>query len=303
MEQGDLINAVNATAGILSEVIDRFFPYCGLTKRALDVYIAEIEKSDKPKEYKAWEVLRAKQEFRKLKNINSIVELAQEYCTDEEIDNSSYSDNEEWYDRFFEKAGSVSEESVQRIWGQILANEFKHKGTTPRTVIGILSEIDSELAKRFSTLCEHRLIVAAMDNVDSSVCAPFITEVMYFGDDEYYIKKGLDLQTLNELEAIGLISTSGFGYVKRISNIERVLISDGVFTDCIVLKDHELRYGTVMLTKAGRYLLDIIEPSIAHDQHELIVKYFSKYGYEFKETSKRIQIINKRHIHVTDAQQ
>ena len=302
MDSGDIINALGSS-GIVGEIIDRFFPYCKLTKRALDVYIAEIEKSDKPKEYKAWEVLRAKQEFRKLENINSIVELAQEYCTDEEIDNSSYSDNEAWYDRFFEKAGSVSEESVQRIWGQILAREIKSKGKTPLTVITILSEIDSELAKRFSLLCEHRVYTIALDEMDSFIDSTLSNAVLYLGDNiEYYRNKGLDLLTLNEMESIGLISTNPFGYTRTYYGANRVLISDGIFTDCIELKDTKLPFGTVMLTKAGIYLSDIISPSIVSDQHEVIQEFYSTRGYNIYKSSKALRVLENGRVQVINVE-
>lgn len=298
MDGSELAKTIEVTTNIISGIIDRFFPYCGLTQKALDVYISEIEKSDKPKEYKAWEVMRAKHEFKKLKNINSIVEFAKEYCTEEEINKATYSDNEEWYDRFFENAGNVSAESVQRIWGQILANEIKEKGNTPRSVISILSEIDSELAKAFSILCEQRLIVVSLDEKDSYISDQVINEVIKFEDNQYYRGKGLDLVTLNELESIGLINSKSLGYVKCLPDAKKVIISDGIFTDCIVLKEERLSFGTIMLTKAGNYLLNIINPGFAHDQHDVMEKYYLKHGYKFEESPYKIKLVDNARFQI-----
>ncbi len=300
MDGSELAKTIEGTTNIISGIIDRFFPYCGLTQKALDIYISEIEKTDKPKEYKAWEVMHAKQEFKKLKNISSIVEFAKEYCTEEDINKSTYSDNEEWYDRFFENAGNVSAEGVQRIWGQILANEIKEKGKTPRSVISILSEIDSELAKAFSVLCEQQLIYVALDEKGSLISDHILREVIIFDDNQYNINKGLSLVTLNELESIGLISTYGLGYLKPLPGAKKVLISDGVFTDCIKLKDEEIICGTIMLTKAGTYLFNIINPGFALDQHDVMKAYYLKYGYTFEETHKKIRLIDKTHFQLIE---
>ncbi len=298
MESGELSKTVEVGANILLDVIDRFFPFCGLTKRALDVYISEIEKSDKPKEYKAWEIMRAKKEFKKLSNIKSIIEVAQEYCTEEDLKKNSYSENEEWFDYFFEKAGNISDESVQQIWGQILANEIKDKGKTPRSVISVLSEIDSQLAKLFMLVCAHRLIFVPLDEHGSALQNLVFKQVIIFNNDEYYRNKGINLLVLNELEAIGLISSNNLGYLKRIPLAKKVLISDGVFTECVLVEKGELNTGDIMLTRAGLYLLNTINPQIAGDQHEVTRDYYLRNGYVFEETNKKVVIVDDNHYRI-----
>ena len=302
MNASDVAKAAESANNILLGVLDRFFPYCGLDKRALDIYIAEIEKSDKPKEFKAWEIMQAKKEFKKLKNINSIFEFAQEFCSEDEFKNVHYSDNEDWYDYFLEHAGNVSEEEVQRIWGQILANEIKKKGSTPRSVISILSEIDSQIAQAFVTLCNQRLIVVALDKNESVIQESTLNEVMIFDDNGYYSRKGLDLLTVNELESIGLISTNSLGYSKHLVSASKVLISDGIFTDCVLLNNNTLIVGGVMLTRAGLYLSNIVDQSYAHDQRDVMKEYYSRYGYKVEETSKKI-VIDGNKIRVVDEKQ
>ena len=289
---GDIAKAADSARSIVTDIIDRFFPYCGLNKKALDIYISEIEKSDKPKEYKAWEVMRAKKEFKKLKNIKSIVEFANEYCTDEDLRTTSYSDNEEWYDHFFEKAGYISDEGVQKIWGRILANEFKEKGVTPRAVINILTEIDSNLANAFSVLCRHRLLLLGVDSSGNVIRNKVMFDVVFFKGDDYYTNKGLDLSTLNELESIGLIKMSDLGYNRIVPSADKVLLSDGSFTECIKLKTEKFSFGTVMLTKAGQYICKLISPPIAKDQHSIMKKYYTQRGYQFEETNKYIEFID-----------
>lgn len=57
---------------VIKDIIERHFPFWNISRRALDVYISEIEKSSASKEVKAWQILHAKQDFKKLANIKSV---------------------------------------------------------------------------------------------------------------------------------------------------------------------------------------------------------------------------------------
>ena len=285
MNTSDISNLTNSGNTVLS-ALERFFPYWGLKGKALDVYIKEIADSDKPKEIKAFEILNAKQSFRKIKNAKSILDIASTFTTEEKIKNASYSDNEEFFDCFWEKASNISDEKVQVIFGKILANEIENKGSTPKGIFRILSELDSSLANAFNRLCELKLIFILLDKQNSVLRIG--TEFVKFNTDtDYYYKKGLSLEIINELEAIGLITTS-LGYHKTLSNdVAKVLISDGDSTECLVtINNHELDLGNLMLTKAGIYLSKIIDADCAKDQMCLAKDYYKKHSYSFDESNK-----------------
>lgn len=281
-------NVANAATNIFCEIADRFFPYRELTKRALDVYISEIEKTDKPKEYKAWEILNAKKEFRKLKNIENISDVAQQYCNEKDDVNASYDEHESWYDFFFENAGNISDHDIQMLWGKVLANVINGKGEAPRSVLRILSFIDSQTAISFSELCKHKLMMVALDKENNVIPNSFLSTVCIFKDNEYYKRKGLTLEVMNELESLGLICTNDTGYTKSCPNAVKMLISDGNFTECIRLKNNAIYVGEVMLTNAGEYLFMLISNEYENDQYEIMKKYYLDNGFEFEATNLRI---------------
>jgi len=75
----DIAKTIAGSApNVIKDIIERHFPFWNISRRALDVYISEIEKSSASKEVKAWQILHAKQDFKKLANIKSVLEIAAE---------------------------------------------------------------------------------------------------------------------------------------------------------------------------------------------------------------------------------
>lgn len=293
-------NAISSVSGIIS-ALEKFFPYWGLEGKALEIYIDDIAKSDKPKELKAIEILSAKQSFRKMKNMTSVLNFAAENLSEESLKKAIYSENEEWYDRFFENASLISEESAQRIWGKILANEIKSNGSTPRGLFRILSEIDSELAKKFTVLCSQRIMYVGVREDDTIINNCFINEVVILEDHDFYNSIGLDLATMTELEAIGLISSSAFGYKKTLFEGNKVLISDGSFTECMILKDDKsFSTGSIVLTEAGTYLAKLTDIEIDTNRHDIIVNHYKKRGYSFDQNNKKRIVVDGDKTYVTE---
>lgn len=301
MNTNDLSNIVNA-GNTLTSVLSRFFPYWGLEGKALDVYIDEIKKSDKPAEVKVFEILNAKKSVKKIKNTSNILELATNYLSEADIKAVSYEDNEEWFDSFFESSGNVSDEQAQIIWAKILANEIKCVGSAPRGIFRILSEITPELATSFNRLCEQRLIFISLNENNEVIPNSLINEVIKFDDNEYYNKIGLGLSVINELESIGLVVTS-LGYYKKLHNVNKLLVSDGVFTERMIIKNEELQYGTLMLTKAGLYLLKIINPPYAKDQYYVMREYYEQHHCTFEASDKKVYIDNDQILVAMNKQQ
>ena len=300
MSNSDLSSVADAGNTVI-HILEKFFPYWGLDGKALGAYIDEIKKSDKPAEVKVYEILNAKKSVKRIKNTPSILELSSGFLSEEDIKCSSYEENEDWFDSFFETSGNVSDERAQIIWAKILANEIKNKGSAPRGILRILSEITPEIALAFSRLCEQRLIFVTLDENNEVIRSSLINEVIMFDDSDYYQNKGLSLATINELESIGLVVTS-FGYYKSLHGIKKVLVSDGVFTECMTIKDEKLDFGTLMLTKAGLYLLKIINPSYATDQHEIMKKYYEKRHCKFESSDKKIIVNNGQVLIAMDKQ-
>lgn len=107
-------NVQNKTASLLGML----FPYAGIEKRALDMYIADVEKSNMSSESKLIAILSAKKTIKKLKNQKSIADKAVSSAKEGTTFDSSSGVNLEWLERFMDSAGFVSEEQVQIMWGE-----------------------------------------------------------------------------------------------------------------------------------------------------------------------------------------
>ena len=124
-------NVQNKTAS----VIGMLFPYAGVTKKAVDMYIDEIEKADMSPEAKAFYILNIKKTIRGIKNQKAIADIAMENARKGTDFSVASGVSEEWLERFMDSARFVSTENIQIIWGKILANEFETPGSTPPNII------------------------------------------------------------------------------------------------------------------------------------------------------------------------
>ena len=138
------------------------FPYAGLTKKAVDMYIDEIEKSDMSPEAKVFSVVNARKTIKKIKNQKCIADIAMNNAKEGTDFSDKSGVSEEWLERFMDSAGFVSAEDIQIIWGKILANELETLGVIKLETIGgyITQGIENEkvlicVGDKLDVICEH----------------------------------------------------------------------------------------------------------------------------------------------------
>lgn len=164
----DLVKNENVQNKV-ADLFGMLFPYAGIKKKAVDMYIEEIENSDLSTEAKMISLLNAKKTLKKIKNQKNIAEIAKENAKEGTDFSEKSGVSEEWFDRFMESASYVSSEEMQLVWGKILANEFEQPGCTPRNMTRILSEFTQDYAKAFRTLCSMRVLLISV-NGDEKNC-------------------------------------------------------------------------------------------------------------------------------------
>lgn len=106
-------NVLNKTVGALGML----FPYAGITKKAVDMYIAEIEKSDMPIDAKMYAMMNAKKQLKQMKNQKQIAEIAMQNAKEGTSFTSDCGVSEEWLERFMDSAAYVSDENI-RLYGE-----------------------------------------------------------------------------------------------------------------------------------------------------------------------------------------
>lgn len=155
-------------------------------------------------------------------NQNDILQLAIK-----QLDETAKPDDvdEDWLSHFFDQARFVSKTDVQVIWAKLLSNECEHPGSIPKSLIRRLSDLSTQDAKAFESLCDFVVNVSTEVNLcftdphgeTQTIVADGPEDVYPIIDlscsSEYFVKHGLTFYMLKELESQGLISFDSFSGV------------------------------------------------------------------------------------------
>lgn len=230
-------------------------PFWGMRKRAVDAYVKAIENGNYTADEKYLLIAGARKHCRELENQMAIAEIAQQVAADR-TDFSMHSQvDDEWLSRFMDAGKFVSDEETRLLWGNVLAGEFESPGSTPPSIIRILSELTKRYATIFSAICSLRVEVLADDGTDILEVS---TYPLIFTDREntYLDDLGITFSALQELKGLGLIDAdhfSGFVYemLSKDNFVFHVISEKHVITisEC---KDNRLPIGNVRLTEAGQ---------------------------------------------------
>ena len=270
-----------------SDILGMLFPYAGLKKKALDMYISDVEKSDMSSESKLIAVLNAKDTIKKLKNQKNIAEIAVDTSRDGTDFTEKSGVNREWLERFMDSAGYVSDETVQLMWGKILGKEFEEPGSTPLNMMRILSEITPVYAQAFKKICNMQILLIGLDETDTIVNVRRAVLVPYIDYKEIINAIGLTFDIINELETLGLIKLAPLtGYA--VSNIRAkhvLLYVDGEIQEVGSHHNNVIPTGNVILTSAGRCLYNITPMEKIVGYSEWIKKYMEDQQVKLKKNS------------------
>ncbi len=268
------------TAGI----IEKLFPYLGIKKEAVEMYVTDIKESNLPEDTKIALILNTKKHFNNIKNQKEIAEIAISNAKEGTDFSGTSKVDEEWLERFMDSAAYVSKEDMQYIWGKVLANEFEKPGSTPPNMIRILSEITSELANSFRLLNSFRVLFIELDVNGDIVSNSFFSRIIipYDEDDDYFIKCGLNIIALNELEILGLIKYNAFGFSATNVNSEKLLM---IVEDKLeAIEKHPkglVGIGNILLTHAGEALASITQPLEIEGYCDTVKQYLSRHEVVF----------------------
>lgn len=270
-----------------SNIIGMLFPYAGLTKKALDMYISDVEKSDLPSESKLIAVLNAKNTIKKLKNQKNIAEIAVDTAKEETDFTEKSGVNSEWLERFMDSAGFVSDEEVQAVWGKILGKEFENPGSTPFNMIRILSEITPTYAQAFRKICSMQMRIVGLDKEGAIIYENQGVVVPFKNNKEKLDELGLKFSILNELETLGLIkfeAVTGYATVGVVGEIV-LLCVDGETVEVEKYRNNQISIGNVLLTDAGMCLGNITPRETIDGYPELVKKYLNSTQVKLKEST------------------
>ncbi len=219
-------------------------------------------------------VTNHKQIFKEAKNKNDILGIALSKLT-AEAEPKQVADD--WLSYFFDNAKNISDENIQIVWGNILANEINTPGSVPKNLIHILSVISNEEAKNFNILCRYHVIINGK------------YDLLYPEDEN--LRKILSFTQLTELVKLGLISyRPDTGFIKVFDD-QNDIYEFEILGKCYLLKSTSkengricFKFGDVILTRDGQTLCDAIHPVPAENIVEIIKNYYaSDMHYELSE--------------------
>ncbi len=274
----------------LAVAIGGFFPFFGLKHEAVSTYVEDIQKSDLPPETKMMAIANAKKTYKQLKNQMAIAEIAQNAAqpgTDFSLQSGV---DDEWLERFMDSGKFVSDEEVQLLWGNILAQEFEEPNSTPPSVIRILTEITPPYAKAFQTVCSLMCDIL-MENAEGEIVCQGVQPILPT-EYEYLNKHGIDFLRLTELDKLGLISFSTSGpYILKIDKEEYpklYLRYEGKQICITQYRDKRFRTGSVQLTEAGLAIARFVEHKSIPEHFEAVCNYLAENNVEWTEVTTQI---------------
>ncbi|WP_335915355.1 DUF2806 domain-containing protein [Shewanella algae] len=155
---------------------------------------------------------------------------------------------EDWIAHFFDRCDKVSNEQMQSLWSRLLAGEATNPGTYSKRTIDFIATMDKSDADLFTNFCQFIWMIRGA------------TPLIFDPQADVYTSQGINFSTLKHLDSIGLISfESVSGYSKLRLPKQALLFYYGLPTVAEFPKDqdNQMNVGHVLLTQAGRELVNI----------------------------------------------
>ncbi|MCD8188725.1 MAG: DUF2806 domain-containing protein [Clostridiales bacterium] len=235
-------NLIDKLASAAGWLVNRKTP----KKIALDTYIKDIQESDLQPLEKAALISNSKKTIKTYCNQSNIVNIAIQNL---EIAANPEKLDDDWIALFMDKAGLVSSEEFQLIWGKVLAYECNNPDSIPKVLLNILSVMDKKDAEAFT----------ALSNLSVQVDDEFAPVINHYKLDEYK-KWGITLDYLVDLKSLGLIEMDS-GITNGYSLVSNEFPAKVTYFDL----EYQMQYtdtvsvGVVLFTKSGMALRRMIQ--------------------------------------------
>lgn len=201
-------------------------------------------------------------EYYKANNFLTIAKKADCYYQDHpRIDTGTIYDFD-WFVRFYEAAGSVSDDTMQNLWAKILAGEIAQPSSFSLKTIDVMKNLSKKDAELFIKICSHSFVINGSN---------------YFlpNEDEYLKFAGIIYENIMKLNELGLMFSDGLISLDlSISNEPQILM---INHDLIMViasssgKPEKASINQYPFTGVGKELSTLISESASDED-------FLKYG-------------------------
>ena len=190
-------------------------------------------------------------ELVKCKNMLEIAKLADtEYAKQSHEDETRNKEFDfDWFIRFFEAAGNISNEEMQSLWSKVLSNEVASPGKFTLRTLEVLRNMSVSEARLFEKI--GKMVLREPLTASTVIFAPHTV-----GESNFKTRFGLNFNDFIKLFDCGILNPQ---------SISTVTIDCGFCNDSLLLKFHNkkgkddiFKYHCYTLTQAANQLLSII---------------------------------------------
>ena len=202
-------------------------------------------------------------EYYKANNFLNVAKKADKYYSEMKHNEGNVIQQDfDWFMRFYEIVGNISDERVQDIWARIMAGEINNPQSFSLRTIDVLKNIGKPEAELFSYILSYCVFGG------HSIFLP--------NYDEYLEKCGISYSQIMKLSEYDLIYNDASLVLNfSLPKTEEVLFTNGKYVITIYSEKENVNDVSVKqfpLTTVGKELATLIEQSISDDDFILFAK-------------------------------
>ena len=195
-------------------------------------------------------------EYYKANNFLQVAKKADEYYAEMQHDQAKTTYDFDWFVRFYEAVGNISNEEMQELWAKILAGEIARPSSFSLKTIDVLRNISRNDAELFVKLCSH--------SFSSGGQRLFLPRY-----DDYLDKRGIQYSDIMKLNEYGLIfNASTISLNITINKKPKILFVNNELLMTIASADEKVVTASISqypFTEVGRELALLIQQSATDD--------------------------------------
>lgn len=194
-------------------------------------------------------------EYYQASNFLEVAKKADKYYSEIHHDNNNANYDFDWFVRFYEAVGNISDEVMQDLWAKLLAGEVAEPSSFSLKTIDVLRNLSKQDAELFSLICSHSVMTRGQN---------FLPHY-----DTYLEKHNIYYTDIMKLNEQGLIFNDGtIGFSMSIGQNPNVLFWNNDLVMTIESSDDkniEIHIKTYPFTKAGQELAVLVSKSVSEE--------------------------------------
>lgn len=223
-------------------------------------------------------------EYYKANNFLSIAKKADEYYS--KMDNNANPIYDfDWFVRFYEAVGNISDDTMQELWAKILAGEISRPSSFSLKTIDTLRNIGKKEAELFVKVCAHSFML------------PGSGTIFLPNNDKYLKKYGIQYTDIMKLNEQGLIFNDGtIGSNYNINKSPQIIFTTRDLIMTIAStdgKDMSTRIALYPFTQVGIEIASLMPPSTLEEC-------FFEFGRQLAQKNRNYSLEIHRIIQIRD---